>query len=138
MDVFDKNKRSWIMSRVKGKDTKPEIIVRSIVHKLGCRFRKNIKTLPGSPDIVLKKHRKIIFVHGCFWHGHNRCKRAALPDSNIRFWQKKLAANILRDKRNIKQLMQQGWKVLVVWECQIKNEKSLILKLTRFLNTQKA
>lgn len=133
MDIFDKSKRSWIMSRVKSSDTKPEIKIRSIVHRLGFRFRKNKSDLPGSPDIVLSKYHKVIFVHGCFWHGHPKCKRASRPSSNKVFWRKKLDANIARDKRNLKQLKQQGWKVLVIWECQIKDEKGLLMRLHNFL-----
>jgi DNA mismatch endonuclease, patch repair protein len=133
VDVFDKTKRSWIMSRVKSKDTKPEIIVRSIIHRLGYRFRKNIAALPGTPDIVLTKYHKVIFVHGCFWHGHNNCKRAARPATNKSFWQKKLNANILRDKRILRMLKSQGWQTLIIWECQIKNEIRLFSKINNFL-----
>jgi DNA mismatch endonuclease (patch repair protein) len=134
MDIFNKTKRSWIMSRIKSSDTKPEIKIRSIVHRLGFRFRKNKPGLSGSPDIVLSRHHKVIFVHGCFWHGHAKCKRASRPSSNRAFWRKKLDTNIARDKRNIRQLKQQGWKVLVIWECEIKNEKRILTKLHQFLN----
>jgi DNA mismatch endonuclease (patch repair protein) len=137
MDVFDAQKRSWIMSRVKGKNTKPEIIVRSIVHRLGYRFRIHRVDLPGKPDIVLPKLRKVIFVHGCFWHGHKRCKRSARPSVNTSFWEKKLDGNIRRDKLHIKQLMEKGWKPLVVWECELKDQKRLMNKLVRFLQQQK-
>ena len=120
MDIFDKSKRSWIMSHVKGKDTKPEIIVRSIVHGLGFRFRKNKSDLPGKPDIVLAKHRKVIFVHGCFWHGHKKCSRASRPQSNKSFWTKKLDKNIARDKKTERELEFQGWNVLIIWTCETK------------------
>jgi DNA mismatch endonuclease (patch repair protein) len=133
VDVFNKEKRSWIMSRVKNKDTKPEIIIRSIVHRLGYRFRKNNLNLPGRPDIVLTRHRKVIFVHGCFWHGHGQCKRASRPTTNKMFWNTKLDANIARDKSNIKILKALGWKSLIVWECQIKNQGKLLSKLESFL-----
>lgn len=133
MDVFNEEKRSWIMSRVKNKDTKPEIIVRSIIHRLGYRFRKNNLTLPGRPDIVLTRHRKVIFVHGCFWHGHGQCKRASRPETNKMFWNRKLDANIVRDKHNNKVLKSLGWKTLTVWECQIKNQNKLLVKLENFL-----
>lgn len=135
MDVFNEEKRSWIMSRVKNKDTKPEIIVRSIIHRLGYRFRKNNLNLPGRPDIVLTRHRKVIFVHGCFWHGHGQCKRASRPATNKMFWDKKLDANIVRDKHNNKVLKSLGWKTLTVWECQIKNQDKLLAKLENFLKT---
>ncbi len=137
MDVFDKSKRSWIMSRVKSENTKPEIYIRSIIHRWGFRFRKNRKDLPGSPDILLPKYRKAIFVHGCFWHGHKNCKRATRPASNKSFWRKKLDMNIQRDKRNLRALKAQGWQVLVVWECQIKNEKRLLNRLRHFLDLDK-
>lgn len=133
MDVFDREKRSWIMSRVGNKDTKPEIIVRSIVHRLGYRFRKNSMNLTGCPDIVLVRHRKVIFVHGCFWHGHKHCKRASRPTTNKKFWDDKLDANMLRDKTNSKILKSLGWKILIIWECQIKNQDKLLSKIEDFL-----
>ncbi|HBI47781.1 MAG TPA: very short patch repair endonuclease [Smithella sp.] len=135
MDVFSEEKRSWIMSRVKNKNTKPEIIVRSIVHRLGYRFRKNNLNLQGRPDIVLTRHRKVIFVHGCFWHGHRQCKRATRPTTNKTFWAKKLDANIVRDKHNNKVLKSLGWKTLTIWECQIKNQDKLLSRLESFLKT---
>lgn len=135
MDVFNHEKRSWLMSRIKSKDTKPEIVVRSIVHGLGYRFRKNVKDLPGCPDIVLARHHKTIFVHGCFWHGHVRCRKSAKPTSNVSFWTKKLEGNIKRDKRNLKELKSAGWQTMVIWECQLKNETLLIERLNRFLNS---
>jgi len=134
VDIFTKTKRSWLMSRIKNKDTTPEITVRSIVHKLGYRFRKNKSNLPGSPDIVLTKYRKVIFVHGCFWHSHDKCKRAARPISNKSFWRKKLDSNILRDRKNCRLLKAQGWKYLIIWGCQIKDESRLVVKINRFLN----
>lgn len=136
MDIFDKNKRSWIMSKVKGKDTAPEISVRSIVHRLGYRFRKNNPKLPGKPDIVLKRHKKIIFVHGCFWHGHEQCKRSSRPATNVEFWNNKIDANIIRDKRNKKILQEQGWKVLVIWQCEISNTDCLLEKIKDFLEPE--
>lgn len=123
------------MSRVKNKDTKPEIIVRSIVHRLGYRFRKNSLNLPGRPDIVLARHRKVIFIHGCFWHGHKNCKRASRPATNKIFWRKKLDKNIERDKLNNKALKLLRWKTLTIWECQIKNKTKLLSKLENFLKT---
>jgi len=136
MDIYDKDKRSWIMSKVKGKDTKPEIVVRSIVHRLGYRFRKNNPELPGKPDIVLKKHKKIIFVHGCFWHGHQNCKRSTRPTTNVDFWNKKIDANIIRDKRNRKILQEQGWRVHVIWQCELRDADSLFKKIKHFLESE--
>lgn len=121
------------MCRVKNKDTKPEIIIRSIVHRLGYRFRKNNMSLPGRPDIVLARHRKVIFVHGCFWHGHKNCKKALRPTTNKKFWDKKLDANIVRDKHTTKVLKSLGWQTLTVWECQIKDQNKLLAKLEYFL-----
>ncbi|MEW6585733.1 MAG: DNA mismatch endonuclease Vsr [Nitrospirota bacterium] len=136
MDVYGKRKRSEIMARVKGRDTKPELLVRAIVHSLGYRFRLYRHDLPGNPDITLPKHRKVIFVHGCFWHGHKRCPRATRPSTNIAFWRKKLDSNIARDKRNISQLRKGGWRVLVVWQCQTRKPEILKKTLSKFLNEE--
>jgi DNA mismatch endonuclease (patch repair protein) len=132
-DVFTKDKRSWIMSRVKGRDTKPEILVRSLVHRMGFRFRLHRRDLPGKPDIVLPRHKKVIFVHGCFWHGHKQCSRSKRPTTNERFWNKKLDGNIERDKRFRRKLHRMGWKVVVVWQCETRNPEKLLQKLERFL-----
>ncbi len=132
-DVFSKNKRSWIMSRVKGKDTKPEILVRSFLFKMGFRFRLHRNDLPGTPDIILPRHRKIIFVHGCFWHGHKNCTRSKRPAANKNFWKEKLNSNIERDQKNYKDLKNLGWEVLVIWECETKNSEKLLEKLERFM-----
>jgi DNA mismatch endonuclease (patch repair protein) len=123
-DVFSKEKRSWIMSRISGSNTKPEIIVRKIIHALGFRFRLHDRNLPGTPDIVLPRHKKVIFVHGCFWHGHKGCKRSTLPTTRSAFWKNKLNGNIVRDEENIKYLRRQGWKVHVVWQCQMRESNS--------------
>jgi len=133
LDKFDRSKRSWIMARVKNKDTRPEMLVRSIVHGLGFRFRKNRTDLPGRPDIVLPRHRKIIFVHGCFWHGHKKCARASRPSSNEAFWARKLDSNMLRDRRNTKMLRKQGWDVLVVWQCEITDTERILNRIQAFL-----
>lgn len=128
MDVFSPEKRSQVMSRIRSKDTKPEKIIRSILHKLGFRFRINRKDLPGKPDIVLPKYKTVIFVHGCFWHQHEGCKIASKPKSNIKFWQDKFSRNIERDKKNQEDLYKMGYRVLVIWECEI-NEIQKILKI---------
>ena len=133
VDVFTREKRSWIMSRVKGRDTRPEILVRSFVHRMGYRFRIHRRELPGNPDIVLARHRKVIFVHGCFWHGHKGCSRSRRPTTNENFWNSKLNGNIKRDRLNCRELRRMGWKVLVVWECETKASELLLGKLERFL-----
>ena len=123
MDVHDKKTRSFNMSRIKGKNTKPEELVRKYLFSQGFRYRKNVRTLPGSPDIVLPKYKTAIFVNGCFWHGHVGCKYFVWPENNAEFWREKITANIERDSRNIKLLEQAGWKVLVVWECELKKNR---------------
>jgi len=132
-DIFTSEKRSWIMSRVKGTNTKPEVIIRSIIHRMGFRFRLHRKDLPGKPDIVLSRHKKVIFVHGCFWHGHRNCRRSARPSTNRDFWNNKLSGNVKRDKKKIRELRKLGWKVLVIWECGLKKIDRIESKLTRFL-----
>lgn len=132
-DKFSRQKRSQIMSRIKGTDTKPEKRVRSCLHRMGYRFRLHAGNLPGKPDIVLPRHKKVIFVHGCFWHGHKECKRSALPKINHDFWQQKIDGNILRDQRVIAELKSLGWCVLIVWECQAKNPDNLKTILHDFM-----
>ncbi|MCP4221020.1 MAG: DNA mismatch endonuclease Vsr [bacterium] len=132
MDVFDKEKRSNIMSRVKGKNTKPEMRVRSLVHQMGYRFRLHRKNLPGKPDLVFPRHKKIILVHGCFWHGHDGCPKSSRPSTNIEFWQKKLDGNISRDRLNLQKMREAGWQVLVIWECQTKKPEALEQLLKEF------
>ena len=135
-DVLSKEKRSWLMSRVKGRDTKPEKLVRSVVHRMGYRFRLHRRDLPGTPDIVLPRYAKVIFVHGCFWHGHKRCPRSGRPGTNKKFWNKKLDENIERDERIRRKLRRMGWRVLVVWECETRKPDKLLRKLERFLHDE--
>lgn len=135
-DTFAKEKRSWIMRRVKGHGTKPEILVRSVIHRMGYRFRVNRRDLPGSPDIVLSRHGKAIFVHGCFWHGHTSCPRAKRPTTNADFWNEKLDGNIQRDKRCLVELRSMGWDVLVIWQCETRKPEKLLAKLERFLHDE--
>ena len=135
VDTISEERRSWNMSRIKGKDTKPELIVRSLLHKMGYRFRLHRKDLPGNPDIVLPKHKTIIFVHGCYWHRHEGCKKTTTPKSSIKgvkFWKDKFAGNVERDKKNHKQLKALGWKVHVIWECEA-NKSSLLKDKIRLL-----
>lgn len=122
------------MSAVSGGDTKPELIVRRLVHGMGFRYRLHVAGLPGKPDMVLARHRKVIFIHGCFWHGHEGCRRAARPSSNVEFWNAKIDKNLERDRRNLAELKRLGWKILVVWECETKNIAKLSEILSNFLN----
>ena len=120
------------MSRVRGTDTSVEIRVRQLLHSLGYRFRLHAHDLPGKPDIVLPKHRSVVFVHGCFWHGHKGCRRAGIPQTNREFWTRKIVGNIDRDKRCVRKLRESGWKVLVVWQCQTKDLTKLKKRITTF------
>ena len=120
MDVHDKKTRSYNMSRIKNKDTTPEEKVRKYLFSEGFRYRKNVKSLLGKPDIVLKKYNTVIFVNGCFWHGHKGCKHFVWPKSNSDYWRNKIETNILRDKRNIEELKNLVWHICVVWECLLK------------------
>jgi DNA mismatch endonuclease (patch repair protein) len=123
MDKFSKEKRSDIMSHVRGKDTRPEEIVRKYLFSKGFRYRKNDKRYPGTPDIVLPKYKTIIFVNGCFWHQHPGCKAAHLPVSNHEYWKDKLQKNVERDRCVTKQLAEMGWTVIVVWECELSTKE---------------
>ena len=119
-DTVSKEKRSEIMSHVTGKETKPEIIVRKYLFARGLRYRKNVKRLPGTPDIVFPKYKTAVFVNGCFWHGHKGCKYSHLPSSNFEYWEKKIADNLERDERKTRKLEKLGYRVLIVWQCQLK------------------
>lgn len=125
MDKISKELRSWNMSRIRARDTGPEKIVRSLLHRLGYRFRLHHKALPGSPDIVLPKHSTAIFVHGCFWHRHSRCKYAYVPKSRITFWNKKFKQNVDRDKRVRAMYRRLDWSVEIVWECETRDTVAL-------------
>jgi DNA mismatch endonuclease (patch repair protein) len=134
-DVFSKKKRSEVMSKIRAKNTKPEILVRSYLRKSGHRFGIHSKSLPGKPDIVFKKKMLAIFIHGCFWHGHKNCAIFKYPKSNRVFWRKKIETNRKRDSRVTRALRKLGWKTYVVWECRIKSGKfaaSLDKKLMDF------
>lgn len=121
------------MRLVRSRDTKPELAVRRLLHRLGFRYRLHRADLPGAPDIVLPRHRKIVLVHGCFWHCHAGCRKATRPAANKEFWDARLDGNVRRDRRNRRRLSQLGWTVLVVWECQIPDLDRLRRKLLRFL-----
>ena len=123
MDVHDKETRSYNMSCIKGKNTKPEEIVRKYLFSHGFRYRKNDKRLPGTPDIVLPKYKTVIFVNGCFWHGHEGCRYFVVPKTNTEFWVNKIETNKQRDHKKINDLHALGWKVIIVWECQLKPKR---------------
>ncbi len=134
MDTLTSERRSWNMSRIRGENTKPELAVRSVLHRMGYRFRLSNKTLPGKPDIVLPKYRAVIFVHGCFWHRHQGCKYTYTPKSRLDFWEQKFEGNIMRDENNLSLLQKEGWLPIVVWECEIKRNADIVLgKVSRTL-----
>jgi DNA mismatch endonuclease, patch repair protein len=132
-DVHSPEQRSFNMSRIRNRDTKPEIIVRSIVHRMGFRFRLHKNNLPGKPDLVLVRHGKIINVHGCFFHMHHCKYGRVIPASNAEFWSTKRLSNVERDKRNLRSLQKAGWKVMTVWECETRSLSTLMRKIKRFL-----
>lgn len=129
MDIWGKDKRSVVMAKIKSKNTKPEIDLRSALFSMGYRFRIHSKKLPGKPDIVLPKYKTVIFVHGCFWHLHKDCREGRIPSSNTDYWREKLHKNANRDAMNIEKLQKDNWKVLVVWECQIENNLEQVLQI---------
>lgn len=132
-DTLTPEKRSWNMSQIKSRNTKPEKIVRSLLHRMGYRFRIHRKDLPGKPDIVLPKYKTVIFVHGCFWHHHRGCKRSNWPKSNQEYWVPKITKNIERDKKNRKLLEERDWKTVLIWECETKDIDELFRKLSMYL-----
>lgn len=132
-DTLSRERRSANMRAVRPKDTKPELIVRRLAHRMGYRFRLHRADLPGKPDLAFPGRRAVIFCHGCFWHQHPGCKRAITPQSNVAFWQPKLARNVARDAAQIVALKAVGWRTLVVWECELKNERRLTSRLRHFL-----
>ena len=121
-DVHTPEQRSYNMSRIRGKNTKPEELVRKYLFAQGFRYRKNDNRLPGKPDIVLPKYKTVIFINGCFWHGHDGCRYFEWPKNNAEFWKEKISGNILRDKHNRKLLSEQGWRVIEIWECELKKK----------------
>ena len=129
MDRLSPQRRSWNMSRIGGRDTKPELVVRSFLHRRGLRFRLHRAGLPGRPDIVLASSRTAVFVHGCFWHRHHGCRFAYTPKSNLAFWDEKFAKNVERDKRALRTLRSQGWRAVVVWACQVADVQLLERKI---------
>lgn len=134
-DRLSKERRSWNMSRIRGKDTKPEMVVRSLLHRMGYRFRLHAKELPGRPDIVLAKHKTVIFVHGFFWHRHRGCKNCTTPTHRRQWWLKKLEGNGARDRVNRRRLRELGWRSVVVWECETERLKDLEIRFRKKVDT---
>ena len=126
MDRITPDRRSFLMSQVRAKDTKPELVVRSFLHRNGFRFRLHVKSLPGTPDIVLPKYKTVIEIRGCFWHRHPGCRKATIPASNYTFWQDKFQQNVARDAKNDSALEALGWRVIVIWECQLRENETLM------------
>lgn len=138
-DVHDIATRSYNMSRIKGTDTKPEMLVRKYLHAHGIRYRLHNKNLPGKPDLTLTKYHTVIFVNGCFWHGHKGCKYFVLPKTRTEWWQDKIEETIKRDNKKMKELKERGWNSLVIWECELKTEKrNTSLKNILFTITKEA
>jgi len=133
MDTITKEERSEIMGRVHSKDTRPEMLVRRLVHSLGYRYRLHRKDLPGKPDMAFPGRKKVIFVHGCFWHRHEGCALARMPKSRVTFWETKLEGNKTRDQRTVQLLRDAGWEVLTVWECQLRDTATLQATIVTFL-----
>ena len=132
VDTVSVARRSEIMSRVRNKDTRPELYVRRLIHNAGFRYRLHVSKLPGRPDLVFPGRKKVIFVHGCFWHSHDGCQNARVPKSRADFWMSKLESNKERDERNMRVLMDEGWKVLVIWECELR-DPALLDRIKDFL-----
>ncbi|WP_112356481.1 very short patch repair endonuclease [Agrobacterium tumefaciens] len=126
-DTISAERRSWNMSRITGRNTKPELLLRSLLHKAGFRFRLHAKDLPGKPDIILPKYRIAIFVHGCFWHRHAGCRNATMPSTRPEFWAAKFEGNVERDARNAAALEAAGWTVITVWECDLKSDPEAVV-----------
>lgn len=133
MDSISKEKRSWNMSRIRSKDTRPEKTVRSLLHNMGYRFRLHAKYLPGTPDLVLPKYKTVLFVHGCFWHRHPGCKYAYTPKTRLEFWNNKFEKNITNNEKAIIELNNKGWRVLIIWECETFDQEDLKIKLSKLL-----
>ncbi len=129
-DIVDSKRRSQLMAGIRSRNTAPELAVRRIAHRMGLRFRLHRTDLPGSPDLVFPKHQLAVFVHGCFWHRHEGCRYASTPKSRVAFWMKKFAANVARDARQEAALRARGWRILVVWQCETKNQALIVHKLT--------
>lgn len=130
-DTLSAERRSWNMSRIGNRNTAPEIRMRSLLHRAGFRFRLHAQGLPGKPDIVLRRYKTVVFVHGCFWHRHGGCKNATTPSTRPDFWQSKFNATIERDRRNTFELIAMGWRVLTVWECELEKKPEQVIETVR-------
>ena len=137
-DIVDPRRRSELMAGIRGRDTRPEIAVRRMAHRMGLRFRLHRKDLPGRPDLVFVRHRVAVFVHGCFWHHHRGCKYAHIPKSRVSFWREKFTQNTARDDRNAKALRDLGWRVLTIWECETRKDDDIRRLLAGLLNAPPA
>lgn len=133
-DLLDSRSRSENMRRIRSKDTLPEMLVRRCIYSMGYRYRLHVRDLPGKPDLVFRKAKKAILVHGCFWHQHTQCREGRIPGSKAEYWRPKLERNVKRDLMNLAELKQLGWKTLILWECELRNEKQLRLRLKKFLS----
>jgi len=132
VDTLTRSQRSWLMSQVRQKNTKPEMKVRRLLHSMGFRYRLHGKDLPGRPDLIFSKSKRVIFVHGCYWHRHD-CKKATVPSSNVEYWTKKFAENVARDDKVVRELTSLGWASMIVWECQTRDADALASSLSTFL-----
>lgn len=137
-DRLTQQQRSTNMSRIRGRDTHPEIVVSSVLRRLGFRFRLHAPDLPGRPDIALPRRKTVVFIHGCFWHRHPGCKYAYMPKSRVKFWKTKFEANMLRDRTVARQLRNRGWHVIVVWECRTEDRQALATRLSNLLSTRES
>jgi len=136
-DKFTKEQRSKIMSHISGKETKPEILVRKFLFAKGFRYRKNVKSLSGTPDIVLPRYKPVVFIHGCFWHGHKGCLKSKLPQTRRDFWKKKISENVKRDKKDIQLLQKEDWNVITIWQCEISNSQKRQIRLEALISAIK-
>lgn len=135
MDFLSKKKRSELMGRIRGTKTSPELVVRRIARRLGYKFKVNDSSLPARPDLVFPSIHKVIFVHGCFWHRHYRCKKASMPKTRVAFWRNKFKQNKLRDRAKLRQLKGRGWEVLILWECETRFPEKLSQRICQYLET---
>ena len=134
-DVFSTEKRSAVMAAIRSTNTKPEIAVRKLLHAMGYRFRLHQKALPGNPDIVLRKHKTVIFVNGCFWHRHIGCRLAREPQTRPSYWNDKFQNNVARDQKTLRALQELGWKTVIIWECQTRNHQTLIYTIDSLISS---
>ena len=135
VDRLTPGQRSWNMSRIRSTNTKPEKIVRSILHSMGYRFRLHRRELPGEPDVVLPRYKTVIFIHGCFWHRHQGCKYKTTPKTNSEFWKQKFMSNVKRDQKNQRRLRETGWNVIALWQCELRDVRNTALKLSKALKS---